>query len=216
MGTQKSIFGIDIGTGASCIYPLLGAALHPNWHFDALEVDKDSIEYAEENVRRNRLEDRIRIIPSNTEGEILPKALLKRNYYDFCVCNPPFYKDQDQMDQQRQAKRHKPMGVCTGSHSELFTKGGELEFCTRLIEESILKGDWIHWFTTLVGRKADALELKQRIDSKSEISDSRMDTFTYGQTTRWILSWRVKGMNAVSKAVETNNGPPSPRKNRCT
>lgn len=47
-----------LGSGASCIYPLLGAKLN-NWHFLATEVNDSSTSYAKENVKRNGLENNI-------------------------------------------------------------------------------------------------------------------------------------------------------------
>ena len=52
-------FAISSGTGASCIYPLLGAKLN-GWHFLATEVDESSVSFAEENVKSNGLESKIR------------------------------------------------------------------------------------------------------------------------------------------------------------
>lgn len=57
---NDSITGLDIGTGASCIFPILGVHRNLNWNFIAVEVDNDSTEYAIENVQRNGLGDRIR------------------------------------------------------------------------------------------------------------------------------------------------------------
>lgn len=51
-------FLLLLGSGASCIYPLLGAKLN-NWHFLATEVDDSSASYAKENVKRNGLESNI-------------------------------------------------------------------------------------------------------------------------------------------------------------
>lgn len=48
-----------LGTGASCIYPLLGAKLN-GWHFLATEVDELSVSFAEKNVKGNGLESKIR------------------------------------------------------------------------------------------------------------------------------------------------------------
>jgi 23S rRNA A1618 N6-methylase RlmF len=48
--------GIDVGTGASCIYPLLGTAMHPDWSFVATEVDDRSRASATANVVRNKLQ----------------------------------------------------------------------------------------------------------------------------------------------------------------
>ena len=49
---ENKIVGIDIGTGSSCVYPLLGASIHKNWHFYATEMDT-SLECARKNVLRN-------------------------------------------------------------------------------------------------------------------------------------------------------------------
>ena len=46
------------GTGASCIYPLLGTVMN-GWKFLATEIDKDAVRYARENVTRNSLENKI-------------------------------------------------------------------------------------------------------------------------------------------------------------
>jgi len=46
------------GTGASCIYPLLGARLN-GWSFLATEIDRVSAEYAAKNVKTNNFTDNI-------------------------------------------------------------------------------------------------------------------------------------------------------------
>lgn len=53
--------GIDIGTGASCIYPLLGAKV-AGWSFLATETDVTSAEWAGMNVRTNNLQVPISIL----------------------------------------------------------------------------------------------------------------------------------------------------------
>ena len=50
--TEPAVIGIDIGTGASCIYPLLGHA-HFGWRFVATEVDPASVRAAQHNVSLN-------------------------------------------------------------------------------------------------------------------------------------------------------------------
>ena len=52
-------FFLPLGSGASCIYPLLGAKLN-NWHFLATEVDESSVSYARENIKCNGLENKIK------------------------------------------------------------------------------------------------------------------------------------------------------------
>jgi methyltransferase len=46
------------GTGASCVYPLLGAKKN-KWKFLATELDATNFMYAVDNVKKNGLEDLI-------------------------------------------------------------------------------------------------------------------------------------------------------------
>ncbi|CAN0401944.1 unnamed protein product [Ectocarpus sp. 12 AP-2014] len=54
---RNLLLGVDVGTGASCIYPLLGARV-AGWSFLATEIDPVSAEWAEKNVRSNHLQVR--------------------------------------------------------------------------------------------------------------------------------------------------------------
>lgn len=58
--TQTRVLGIDIGTGASCIYPLLGV-VQMGWHFIATELDAASVQAAKENVSANALDEKIEV-----------------------------------------------------------------------------------------------------------------------------------------------------------
>ncbi|XP_027919005.1 U6 small nuclear RNA (adenine-(43)-N(6))-methyltransferase isoform X1 [Vigna unguiculata] len=52
ISSDAMVRGFDIGTGASCIYPLLGASLH-GWSFVGSDVTDVAIEWAEKNVSSN-------------------------------------------------------------------------------------------------------------------------------------------------------------------
>lgn len=58
-GGGSKVMGLDIGTGASCIYPLLGCRLDPAWCFVATEYDQEALQYARANVERNGLGERV-------------------------------------------------------------------------------------------------------------------------------------------------------------
>lgn len=57
--SDEKIFGIDIGTGACCIFPLLGCSINNRWNFVATEADHESFEHASNNVNKNNLRSRI-------------------------------------------------------------------------------------------------------------------------------------------------------------
>jgi 23S rRNA A1618 N6-methylase RlmF len=90
------------GTGASCIYPLLGCTLNKNWEFLAtgkcltiqhllvriylnillyineLDIDEKAVKYAKDNVQRNNLDDRITVYHNNTDKKIrLNESMIK-------------------------------------------------------------------------------------------------------------------------------------------
>ena len=50
--SSETIKGLDIGCGANCIYPLLGAALN-GWHFVGTDITDVAIEWAGKNVQGN-------------------------------------------------------------------------------------------------------------------------------------------------------------------
>ena len=55
--------------------------------------------------------------------------------YDFCMCNPPFYKELDS-PANRTNRRSGPPGEFSGTSKEKVTEGGEVHFVTRIIEDS--------------------------------------------------------------------------------
>ncbi|KAJ3323915.1 Methyltransferase-like protein 16 [Boothiomyces sp. JEL0866] len=175
---KRGLKGVDIGTGASCVYPLLGATVF-NWEFLALDIDQDSLEYAQENVTRNNLDPLIKV-QLNSSTKIIPKGT-----FDFLMCNPPFYKDDLHIHESKKVKLQNPSGECTGSRTEMITEGGEFKFVKRMIKES--KRRDIKWFTSLIGIKQDALNLQQYLNEKS--IENRLDSYRQGKTVRWIISW---------------------------
>lgn len=57
----RNIHVLDIGVGATCIYPLLGVRMF-NWIFTGSEIDHESTLLARENVSLNNLAEMIRIV----------------------------------------------------------------------------------------------------------------------------------------------------------
>ncbi|KAJ3367505.1 hypothetical protein HDU91_001365 [Kappamyces sp. JEL0680] len=183
------VWGIDLGTGHSCIYPLLGCSANRSWSFLALDVDETSLDYARLNVERNSLQDRIQVQLNDTSstGAAVSPRVLQRDHYDFLMCNPPFYRDSEQIDAQALFKAKPPHSKCTGTEYEMITPGGEVRFVA-----------------SLIGRKDDALELERYLvgiglaQDTTSVLQHRLDSFTNGFTTRWILSWTWTSATSTS------------------
>uniref|UniRef100_A0A8C9T1E1 U6 small nuclear RNA (adenine-(43)-N(6))-methyltransferase n=1 Tax=Scleropages formosus TaxID=113540 RepID=A0A8C9T1E1_SCLFO len=182
--------GIDIGTGASCIYPLLGATMN-GWFFLATEVDDICFNYAKKNVEQNGLSDLIKVVkvPQKT---LLMDALKEESalVYDFCMCNPPFFANQLEAKgvNSRNSRRPPPSSVNTGGVTEIMAEGGELEFVKRIIHDSLQLKKRLRWYSCMLGKKCSLAPLKEEL-RKQGVPKVTHTEFCQGRTMRWALAW---------------------------
>ncbi|XP_077423103.1 RNA N(6)-adenosine-methyltransferase mettl16 isoform X2 [Vanacampus margaritifer] len=189
-GQKQPRRGIDIGTGASCIYPLLGASMN-SWFFLATEVDDICFDYATRNVEQNHLSDLVKVVkvPQKT---LLMDALKEETeiVYDFCMCNPPFFANQLEAKgvNSRNARRPPPSSVNTGGVTEIMAEGGELEFVKRIIHDSLQLKKRLRWYSCMLGKKCSLAPLKEEL-RKQGVAKVTHTEFCQGRTMRWALAW---------------------------
>lgn len=82
------ILGIDVGTGASCIYPLLGHAAC-GWEYVATELDADSLKWAEHNVTLNALSKAITLSPAHASTDVLASVIRHLRLKDATASSAP-------------------------------------------------------------------------------------------------------------------------------
>eukprot|EP01117_Protostelium_nocturnum_P019110 TRINITY_DN8190_c0_g3_i1.p1 TRINITY_DN8190_c0_g3~~TRINITY_DN8190_c0_g3_i1.p1 ORF type:complete len:516 (-),score=109.31 TRINITY_DN8190_c0_g3_i1:8-1555(-) len=219
-----SVKAIDIGTGASCIYPLLGAKINwPNWQFIGTDIDPVSLEIAEYNIQLNfpwsfikkspsedeeaidkketneviwREEDYFRLIQLRkaTEGKILMGVIKDEEEFDFCMCNPPFFSDLEETGLNGKVD-------CTAKVNELVTKGGETSFVSLLIEESLIFRERITWYSCMIGKKSDLKPLIIKL-KQNGIFNFRTSELLQGRTTRWVIAWSFTKIGFASLIQE--------------
>ncbi|XP_061575290.1 RNA N6-adenosine-methyltransferase mettl16 [Cololabis saira] len=189
-GQKQPRRGIDIGTGASCIYPLLGATMN-GWYFLATEVDDICFDYAKKNVEQNNMSELIKVVkvPQKT---LLMDALKEETeiVYDFCMCNPPFFANQLEAKgvNSRNARRPPPSSVNTGGVTEIMAEGGELEFVKRIIHDSLQLKKRLRWYSCMLGKKCSLAPLKEEL-RKQGVPKVTHTEFCQGRTMRWALAW---------------------------
>ncbi|XP_034188511.2 U6 small nuclear RNA (adenine-(43)-N(6))-methyltransferase [Osmia lignaria lignaria] len=181
---MEEIIGIDIGTGAVCIYPLLFAKMYGN-QMIGTEVDETSIQTANHQIENNKLQHLIKILKVD-EKTILKGAVDKDQVYHFSMCNPPFFKIEEAPD--KVPKRLPPRNAPTGNSGELTVQGGEREFVTQMINESIETKEKIKIYTTMFGRRSNLLFLLKFLKKKN-IENATWTEFCQGHTKRWGLAW---------------------------
>ncbi|KAI0529912.1 hypothetical protein GGR58DRAFT_280261 [Xylaria digitata] len=185
----RKVIGLDIGTGASLIYPLLGCVQRSTWHFIATDIDVESIASARTNARMNNLESRIRIVHRIASDPLIPLDDLDMDTIDFVMVNPPFYaSDQELLDPALQ-KSQPPHSACTGAPIEMVCAGGEVQFVERMINESLVLKNRVQWYTAMLGKRSSVDVLIEKL-KKHMINNFALTTFIQGsKTRRWALGW---------------------------
>ena len=68
------------------------------------------------------------------------------------MCNPPFYRDREEVLSSAEAKQVGPSAVCTGADTEMITPGGEGAFVRQMVEESLRWSTRCRYFPTRARR----------------------------------------------------------------
>ncbi|KAF9177186.1 Methyltransferase-like protein 16 [Haplosporangium sp. Z 767] len=92
-----------------------------------------SIAFANKNISTNRLEQTITVMKITSSKIFQDELFLGENN---CMCNPPFYESEQDIQDSFMGKEDRPFGVCQGTSNEMITKGGEVQFVKQMIDES--------------------------------------------------------------------------------
>lgn len=185
---------LDIGTGASCIYPLIGASEY-GWSFVGAEIDPASWRWARKLVAANPgvaglIECRLQKQAQQCFRGIIGKG----ERFELTMCNPPFHASAAEAAAGTQRKLRnlgaKSTGLNFGGKSnELWCEGGELGFIRRMIEESVEFAGQCGWFTTLVSKSENLGPLEKTL-RKAKAAEVRIIEMAQGQKKSRVLAWR--------------------------
>jgi 23S rRNA (adenine1618-N6)-methyltransferase len=197
-GTPAAARGVDVGTGASCIYALLGAALN-GWSFVATDVAPEALCAARRTVAANpHLRSLVDVRDASGPepgGRLFAGVLLPHERFSFSVCNPPFFSAPPKAGRNRGAD-------CGGTDAELVTPGGEAAFLRRMVLESKQPeiASAVRLFTSLCGRKQTLREMRSLlVELRAPLV--RTQALSQGRTARWALAWSWEaGAQAAARA----------------
>ncbi|KAI9696737.1 MAG: hypothetical protein M1836_005099 [Candelina mexicana] len=169
----------------------------PKWRFGATDIDDKSLYYARENIARNNLNPRIRLLKTTPEDPLIPLQALGLESIDFTICNPPFYSSTEEMLSSANAKQRPPFSACTGTPTETVTPGGEISFTLRLLHESHSLRTRVQWYTTLLGKLSSVSTLIPKL-KQAGVDNYAVTEFVQGssRTRRWGLAWSWGRMRA--------------------
>ncbi|KAK2594503.1 hypothetical protein QQS21_007784 [Conoideocrella luteorostrata] len=191
--TWQKLTGLDIGTGASCIYPLLGCKQRP-WSFIATDIDAESLKWAKKNVELNHLTHRINIVSRTPESPLIPLGELGMESIGFVMTNPPFYESEEALLRSARQKQRPPFTACTGSKTEMVTIGGEAEFVDRIFRESLTLRERVQWYTAMFGFLSSLTDFIDKLRG-ARITNYAVTEFVQGnKTRRWAVAWSFTAM----------------------
>lgn len=204
------IQALDIGVGANCIYPLLGNREY-GWRFLGSDIAASAIASAKAIVQSNPgLADVIELRQQADSNHIFTGLLHSDERIDVTLCNPPFHASADEASSgskrkwknlgKLDPKRKLPVLNFGGQAAELWCKGGEVAFVSKLVAESAQVGQQVLWFSSLISKsgnlpsvysalkKAGALQVKT-VDMAQGQKQSRFVAWTF-QTDEQRQQWR--------------------------
>ncbi|KAI0685203.1 S-adenosyl-L-methionine dependent methyltransferase [Cytidiella melzeri] len=204
-GETRTVTGVDIGTGASAIYPLLGCRTNQHWQFIATEIDVHSLECAQTNIFQNGLQGRIRMIQAVPGGRIFPPAIFDiHSHIDFTMCNPPFYGDKEEVLRSAEAKEIGPSAVCTGADTEMITPGGEVAFVGEMVAESTTLTTRSRWYSSMLGKLSSLTAIVQLLRDR-QIDNYAIAEFVQGKTRRWAIAWSLTNERLPDSVARITN-----------
>lgn len=187
---------LDIGTGASLVYPLIGSSVY-HWNFVATDIEPKSIEIAQKIINENvHLSSKIELRYQPNQKKILSGIITKNDYFDAVMCNPPFFKSKIEAETQTlrklkgldKRKTPKLINNFSGESNELWCNGGELSFVLNYIKESTLFKTQVGWFTSLISNEDNLKPLQ--IELKKSAKEIKVIDMAQGNKKSRILAWK--------------------------
>jgi len=192
----SSIKGLDIGTGANLVYPLIANKSY-GWEMLGTDINQDSLENAQKILDQNpELRPEIQLKYQSNSGCIFKNIINPEDRFAFSMCNPPFHDSEEsalkgnlrKTKNLNKSKVPKPLLNFGGQQSELWCEGGEIAFISKMIEESILFSSQVLWFTCLVSKKDNLFKLTSFLKKLKAVEFKTID-MAQGQKISRILAW---------------------------
>ena len=189
---------LDIGTGANCIYPIIGSQSY-GWNFLASDIDSKSIENAQKIIDANKnLKDKIILKLQKNRDNIFEGIIDKTDRFDLTMCNPPFHSsleaaikaNERKVSNLNKGNKEIKKGFNFGGQkAELWCNGGELLFLKKMAKESVKFSSQVNWFTSLVSDKDNIKPLGKLLE-KLGAKEVKVLEMSQGQKISRVLAWK--------------------------
>jgi 23S rRNA (adenine1618-N6)-methyltransferase len=190
------IRALDIGVGASCIYPIIGHKEY-DWNFVGSDISETSIASAQKIIQENgSLTENIELRQQKNKQYIFKNVVGDDEYFDLTICNPPFHASAMEADAAASKKVRNLHGSSKkelqlnfgGQWNELYCEGGELRFIQKMIAESKVFAKQICWFTVLISKQSHLKAIESSIKNVSP-TEFRIVEMKQGNKISRFVAW---------------------------
>lgn len=194
--TGENVICLDVGLGASCIYPIVGVTEY-DWTFIGSDIDPNAIASAQNIIDSNAsLKNRVECRLQENSSDVFYGIVSKEEKIELTICNPPFHAsiEEAQKGSRRKAKNLSGKNVksprlnFSGIASELVCEGGENQFIQNMIRESLEFSKTCYWFSTLVSKQSN-LKGIYRLLENSAATQIKMVPMGTGNKSSRIVAW---------------------------
>ncbi|MBU4539551.1 MAG: 23S rRNA (adenine(1618)-N(6))-methyltransferase RlmF [Weeksellaceae bacterium] len=192
----EKITALDIGVGASCIYPIIGVTEY-GWNFIASDIDPKSIESSQKIADSNAaLQNKIECRLQEDPAQFFSGIISAEEKIDLTFCNPPFHSstEEAQKGSHRKASNLSGKKIKTpelnfaGLSNELVYEGGESAFINHMIRESKDFASNCYWFSTLVSKESNLKKIYKTLN-EMEITMVKTLPLGTGNKTSRVIAW---------------------------
>ena len=193
---KKNINVLDIGTGANCIYPIIGSQTF-DWNYTASDIDPKSIENAQKIIDSNeKLKNKVKLKLQKDRNHIFVGVIEKNDKFDLTMCNPPFHSsledalkaNQRKVNNLNKGNKNIQKGLNFGGQkAELWCPGGERLFLKKMAKESVNFASQVYYFTSLISNKENikpTIKVLEKLGAKCKVLE-----MSQGQKISRVLAW---------------------------
>lgn len=187
---------LDVGVGASCIYPIIGVTEYA-WRFIGSDIDLKSIASAQHIINSNEvLTNKVDLRLQKKPSHIFKGVIHKDDYIDITLCNPPFHASME--DAHKGSRRKiknltgkkvkKPKLNFAGVSNELVYDGGEYQFIENMIRDSTQFSKSCLWFSTLVSKASYLKGIYKSLKNAESVEYKTIPMGTSNKSSH-IVAW---------------------------
>jgi 23S rRNA (adenine1618-N6)-methyltransferase len=192
----REIKCLDVGVGASCIYPIIGNREY-GWSFIGADIDPISIASANKIIAENpALHGNVECKLQTNPRDYFYGIIRRDELIDFSICNPPFHSSADEARAGTIRKSsnlnlrssEEPILNFGGQSHELWCDGGEERFIRDMIRQSRKFSNSCFLFSTLVSKESNLSSI-YKVLKLAEVTEVETIAMEQGNKKSRIVAW---------------------------